>query len=206
MDPWPLIKADRVVLADYLGTLSDDEWNTQSLCDDWTVKGVASHMLVVPTISKGKVFMAFASSGFNLDKMSAKLVDRLSTEMSGPEIAAKTAESAGSTFLPPGLKPMAALGEVLVHAADITEAVGRPMSIPLDHYTTTLEFMKDVQPVLGCRDRVAGLQMRATDTDWSTGQGPLVEGPSVHLLSAMAGRRSQLDQLAGDGVDTLRNR
>ena len=50
-----------------------------------TVKGVDAHMLVVPTMAKGKVFMAFASSGFNLDQMSAELVDRLSADLSGAE-------------------------------------------------------------------------------------------------------------------------
>ena len=206
MDPWPIITANREQLGRYLADLTDDEWDRPSLCADWTVKGVAAHMLVVPTMPKGKVFLAFASSGFNLDKMSAKFVDRLTTELSGPEIATKTIESASSRSLPPGLKPMSALGEVLVHATDISEGVGRPLGLPIEDTVTALEFMKDVQPVLGCKERIAGLQLMTTDAEWSAGEGPRVEGSAQHLLSAMTGRRSALDHLAGDGVEILRNR
>ena len=206
MDPWPMIKDDRLVLAELLGSLSDDDWTTRSLCSEWTVKDVAAHMLVVPTLAKGKVFLSFASSGFNLDKMSAKLVGQITGELSGAEIAAKTASSAGSQSTPPGLKPMAAFGEVLVHAADITEPLGLKLDIPTEHYAIVLEFMKGVQPVMGSRDRVAGLALKATDADWQTGDGPSVEGSALHLLSAMTGRTSQLDHLTGDGVDIMRAR
>ena len=206
MDPWPMIEADREALGRYLSSLSPDQWERPSLCEDWTVKGVAAHMLVVPTMSKGKVFLAFASSGFNLDKMSAKLVDRLSSELSGEQIAAMTIESAGSQSVPPGLKPMSALGEVLVHSTDISEGAGTPLDLPLEHYVAGLEFMKDVEPVLGCRTRIAGLRLSATDAEWATGDGPAVEGPAKHLLAAMTGRRQSMDHLNGEGVANLRDR
>jgi hypothetical protein len=63
-----------------------------------------------------------------------------------------------------------------------------------------------VQPVLGCRKRIAGLRLQATDTEWSTGSGPLVEGDVQHLLSAMTGRKQALADLSGDGVNVLRGR
>src|SRR4051794_14895471 len=112
MDPWDDIKVDRLAFADYLETLSPEDWEAQALCTDWTVKGVATHLLVTPTMSKGQVFVAFLKSGFNLDKMSAKLVDRMTSEMSTDEIVATTRETAGSQSAPPGLKPMGVFGEV----------------------------------------------------------------------------------------------
>jgi hypothetical protein len=42
--------------------------------------------------------------------------------------------------------------------------------------------------------------------DWSTGTGPEVSGPAMSLLLAMTGRSASLDDLSGDGVDTLRSR
>jgi uncharacterized protein (TIGR03083 family) len=206
MDPWVMIKADRESLAEYLGSLSDDEWAMPSLCSDGTVKEVAAHMLVPPTYSKGKIFLTFLGSGFNLDKMSAKFIEQMSG-LSGEEIAAKTAESAGSQSLPPGLKLLGELGEVVVHSADISEAVGRPIDIPMEHYVAALDYMKDVKAAaLGCQQRIAGLKLSATDTEWTAGVGPLVEGKAIHLLSAMTGRQSQLDELTGDGVEIMRTR
>ena len=50
------------------------------------------------------------------------------------------------------------------------------------------------------------IRLAATDAEWSTGDGPLVEGSAKHLLSAMTGRQRALDELAGDGVAILRER
>ncbi|MGB8860523.1 MAG: hypothetical protein WCC60_14780, partial [Ilumatobacteraceae bacterium] len=75
-----------------------------------------------------------------------------------------------------------------------------------EHMVMALEHMKGVQPVLGCTRRIAGLRLQATDADWSTGSGPVVEGDLQHLLCAMTGRQQALAALTGDGVDTLRSR
>ena len=206
MDPWPMIEQDRAALADYLSGLSADEWQQQSLCADWTIEQVAAHMLVIPTVSKGSIFFNFLTSGFNLDKFSAKMVSRITGEKSPDDIAAAMADSAGSRNNPPGLKPPGIFAEVLVHAGDISEAVGRPLAFPTDHYVVGLEYLKDVQQALGCRERIAGLGLSATDADWSHGDGPTVEGTAQHLALAMAGRTPVLDHLSGDGVDTLRSR
>lgn len=205
MDAWPMIKADREALGAYLAALSEDDWKKQSLCTEWTVKDAAIHLLVIPTMSKGRVFLAFVSSGFNLDKMSAKLIDRLGQEMSTEQIAAATTSSAGSQNTPPGLKPLGALAEVLLHSGDLAEGVGTPLDLPVDHWVTGLGYLKGVQPVLGAKKRIAGLQLTATDTDWSTGDGPAVQGPAKYLALAMTGR-AVTDHLSGDGVATLRSR
>ena len=50
------------------------------------------------------------------------------------------------SVVPPGLKPLGVLAEVLVHAGDISEGVGRPLAFPTDHYVAGLDFLKDMQP------------------------------------------------------------
>ncbi|HEU5386674.1 MAG TPA: hypothetical protein VFV73_12285 [Streptosporangiaceae bacterium] len=47
---------------------------------------------------------------------------------------------------------------------------------------------------------------RTTDADWSHGTGPEVKGPVLSLVMAMTGRTVADDDLAGDGVATLRSR
>jgi uncharacterized protein (TIGR03083 family) len=206
MDTWTSINNGREALGDYLGGLSADDWNRPSLCAGWTVKDVAAHMLVIPTTSKGHVFRSFVGSGFNLDKMNAKFVKRLTAEMSTADIAATTRTSAGSRSMPPGLKLPGVLTELVVHSSDIAEGISAPWGLPVEDYVAALEHLKDVQPVFGSKARIAGLALRATDTDWSTGSGPTVEGPVRYLLLAVAGRRSVLDRLSGQGLDTMRAR
>ena len=101
MDPWPMIEADRSALAEYLSGLSAEDWNKQSLCADWTVEEVAAHMLVIPTVPKLKIFLNFLSSGFNLDKFSAKMVARITAEQSPEQIAASMSAAAASRSTPP---------------------------------------------------------------------------------------------------------
>ena len=155
---------------------------------------------------KGQVFRSFLGCGFNLDKMNAKFVKKMTAEMSTAEIAAKTRASAGSHLMPPGLKPPGVLTELAVHSSDISEGVGAPFALPVEDYVAALDHLKDVQAVFGSKKRIAGLTLRATDTEWSTGSGPTVEGPAQQLVLAVAGRRQALDGLSGDGLATLRAR
>ena len=61
-------------------------------------------------------------------------------------------------------------------------------------------------PCSACTKRIAGLRLQATDADWSTGDGPVVEGDTEHLLAAMTGRRQALASLTGEGVTVLQGR
>ena len=206
MDTWTSIKNGREALGDYLAGLAVDDWNQPSLCAGWTVKDTAAHMLVIPALPKGQVLRSFIGSGFNLDKMNAKLIKKLTATMSTAEIVAKTRASAGSRSMPPGLKLPGVLTELVVHSSDISEGVGTPFALPVEDYLAALDHVKDIQPVFGTKMRIAELTIRATDAEWSTGSGPKVEGPAQQLLLAVTGRRSALDLLSGEGLATLRAR
>jgi hypothetical protein len=60
--------------------------------------------------------------------------------------------------------------------------------------------------LIGSKRRIAGLTVKATDLDWSTGSGPAVTGPALSPLLAMTGRSAALADLSGEGVATLRSR
>jgi len=206
MDTWTSLKNGREAFADYLATLQPDDWDMPSLCSAWSVKEVAAHMLVIPTKGKGEIFRNFLGSGFNLDKMNAKFVRQISASMTPAQIVAATRSSAGSHGRPPGLALPGVFNELVVHSQDIAVAVGRPFALPTEDYVASLEHLKNTEPVFKSKSRVAGLRLRATDADWSNGDGPLVEGPIVQLALAVAGRPSAIAQLSGNGVAAFRSR
>lgn len=72
--------------------------------------------------------------------------------------------------------------------------------------TQVADSYKGSNLVIGAKDRIAGVRLRATDTDWSHGSGPEASGRAVDLLLTMTGRRAGLEQLTGDGVEVLRLR
>jgi uncharacterized protein (TIGR03083 family) len=206
MDTWTSLKNGREAFADYLATLQPDDWDKPSLCAAWSVKEVAAHMLVIPTKGKGEIFRNFLGSGFNLDKMNAKFVRQIAASMSTADIVAATRASAGSHGRPPGLPLAGVYNELVVHSQDIAAAVGRPFALPTEAYVASLEHLKATEPVFKSKSRVAGLRLRATDADWSNGDGPVVEGPIVQLVLAVAGRPSAITQLSGSGVAAFRSR
>ena len=46
---WRVIGSERRGLAELLASLTDEQWETPSLCADWRVRDVAAHVALVPT-------------------------------------------------------------------------------------------------------------------------------------------------------------
>jgi uncharacterized protein (TIGR03083 family) len=106
---------------------------------------------------------------------------------------------------PPG-PLMAMMGEQVVHGEDIRRPLGIVRGYPEKSLTQVADFFKRSNLLLGGKKRTSGLTLRATDADWSSGDGPEVEGPMVSLVLMIAGRKSALDDLTGDGLAILRTR
>ena len=202
-DPWIANKTGRLAFATYLESLSPTDWAAQSWSSQWEVKSVAAHLLVTQTKGKGAVFLAFLGSGFNLDKMNAKFVAQLTASMTPEQIITTTRSSAETQNAPPGLSSAGVFGELAVHATDISEAVGKPFALAPEHYALALDHYRGVESPFGCKSRIEGLRLQATDIDWSTGAGPVVAGTAQLLLSAMTGRRQALAHLSGDGLEVM---
>ena len=98
------------------------------------------------------------------------------------------------------------LGEALIHSDDIRRPLGIKHDYPTDAVVRCLDFFKGSNLLIGAKKRIAGLSLQATDTSWSHGSGPKVSGPAHSLLMAMTGRSPAIDDLEGDGVETLRAR
>ncbi|WP_247596029.1 MULTISPECIES: maleylpyruvate isomerase N-terminal domain-containing protein [unclassified Rhodococcus (in: high G+C Gram-positive bacteria)] len=70
-----LAAAERRDLADYLDTLTEDEWEQQSLCSGWTVRDVVAHVSSFDVLSWPALFAVFARSRFSLTRCNQAGVD-----------------------------------------------------------------------------------------------------------------------------------
>jgi uncharacterized protein (TIGR03083 family) len=201
---WPTIHAERQALADDLADLTPEQWNTQSLCSDWNVHEVLAHQLSAAKMTPPKFLANFAAAGFNFDKFAAKQVAKEAVGGPAATLAAFRDVHLRQTA-PPGPKETW-LGEAFVHGEDIRRPLGIAHDYPLGQVTRAITFYTKSNAIIGGRDRVAGLTLKATDTDFVAGSGPVVEGPAISLLLAASGRKSALADLRGSGVDTLRSR
>jgi len=78
-----LAAAERRDLADYLETLTEEQWEQPSLCPGWTVRDVVGHLPSYDELGWPAVLALFARSGFSLARCNQVGVEhsrRLSTD------------------------------------------------------------------------------------------------------------------------------
>jgi len=146
----------------------------------------------------------FIGSGFRFNAMTAKDVARERGDSPADGLK-RFKDQIGATTHPPG--PIDAMvGESVVHAEDIRRPLGISHTYPPEMLTRVADFYKSSNLLIGGKKRVAGLKLRATDVDWSSGDGPEVSGPMLSLVLVIAGRAAALPDLSGEGLATLQSR
>lgn len=137
---WTTIATERRALAAGLANISEEQWNTQSLCSDWTVKDVVAHMTSTAQMNPLKFLRLFAGSGFNVAKMQAQEVARL-FDGSGAAVLGRFSATLDSKSAPPG--PVTSwLGEAIVHAEDIRCPLGIKRDYPIEALTMCWTFTR----------------------------------------------------------------
>ncbi|SNR52861.1 maleylpyruvate isomerase family mycothiol-dependent enzyme [Blastococcus mobilis] len=201
-DVWRTIDAERAGVADLVEDLSPDEWQTPSLCDAWLVRDVAAHLTLAHMGYRAAVVGAVRARG-DFDRMIRDTALR-AAGLPREEYARRLRTMVGSRRTAPFITPMEPLIDVLVHGQDMSLPLGRARPMPTDAAAAAAQRVWDMGFPFRARRRLAGFRLAATDTDWSVGSGAAVEGPIASLLLLVTGRRTALDQLTGDGADTLR--
>jgi uncharacterized protein (TIGR03083 family) len=199
-----LATAERRDLADYLGTLTDEQWEQPSLCPGWAVRDVVGHLPSYDELGWPAVLALFARSRFSLARCNQVGVER-SRRLSTEQLVARLRAHA----VPRGITAMfgggIALTDGVIHHQDIRRALGHPRTVPEQRLVAALNFAPRAR-ALPAPAIVRDLRLVATDVDWAYGSGPEVEGPGESLLIALAGRRQGLADLTGPGLATLAER
>jgi uncharacterized protein (TIGR03083 family) len=201
---WSLIHTERAALAADLAGLTDQQWSTPSLCEQFTAREVLAHLTASASLNAFRWLAGVIRCRFDFDKQVAmRLAEHLGT--SPADTYARFRAVIGSTTKPP-LPILAMLGETIVHGEDIRRPLGIRRDYPIDTVTLLAEYYCDSDQVVLAKGRIRGLRLAATDGPFGTGSGPLVSGPTIALIMAMTGRGVFCDHLVGDGVTILRDR
>jgi uncharacterized protein (TIGR03083 family) len=201
---WQAIDAQRVSVADLLDTLSDDEWRQPSLCAGWTVRDVAAH-LTLQQLGLGDLLGTMAHWRGGKDRTIQYMACRRAAAWPTARIVAGIRGMVGSRRHTLGVTYLETLIDILVHGQDIAIPLGRPLEMPVDVAAVAASRALSMRwpPPLRASRTVARFRLTATDTDWSAGDGPEVNGPMAALLLVSCGRLVALPQLSGDGVADL---
>ena len=197
-----MARDERADLAQFLATLRPEDWSAPTLCTRWTVKDVVAHVISYEELGALGLLKRFAkgwivrANQVGVDEFAALSPQQLL------EFLRSHLQPRGLTS---GFGGMIALVDGTIHHQDIRRALDRPRDVPPDRLARILPLVPR-NPRLGAGRRIRGLRLRATDVEWTHGDGPEVTGPGEALLLAMTGRPAALADLAGPGVATLTNR
>lgn len=205
MDIQTRTAANRRLLADFFDSLTDDQLETPSLCDAWTVREVLGHLVMPLTGSLSGFLAQVIRARGSIDRASAATASNLSRRPVG-ELTALLRDNADVQIKAPGVGPMGQMADGCVHLRDCARPLGLSDDVGLDDWRMLLDWLPSGVPGLVPKSRLKGLRLAANDQDWSWGSGETITGSSETLTMAITGRAAALEELHGDGVDVLRGR
>jgi uncharacterized protein (TIGR03083 family) len=186
---WAYIDEQRADLADFLDTLTREQWETPSLCPGWTVRQAAAHITQSST-NWGRLSFELLRSGFRFNALTLRMArdDQRKPE----EITAALRAMVGGRRRPPGTAVADPLADVLVHGQDIAVPLGLPRTMPVPAAVIAAERLWKMGFPFNARKRFPNITFTATDADFSVGDGDVVRGPIQDIVMTLSGRRAGL--------------
>lgn len=204
IDRKQLAADERRDFADFLETLSVDQWSAATLCADWNVRDVVAHVISYEDAGPLVLAGAFLRSGFRPNRVNERRRG-LYADHTPEQLIEFLRSHPNPHGLTAGVGGGIGLGDCLIHHQDIRRPLEQPRSIPPERVSEALDVVLKA-PVLPVRRNAKGLHFQATDFEWSVGTGPTIAGPGEALLLALTGRSVALAELDGEGLNTLRER
>ena len=198
---WKYIHGERVQMAQTWASFSSEQWGVSSWCEGWTVQMVAGHLLAAAEQTPLNFFKELAQAGFSFNKFALRGANTFAAI--GPSELVRRMLIRTTTTNHPPAPVMAMLGEVVVHGEDIRRPLGVIHEVPDAALVAVADSWKNSNLLIGSKRRITGLHLRATDVDWSYGDGPEVVGPMISLVLAMTGRKGAYTDLTGEGLSII---
>ena len=202
MNGLDMATAERTDLADFLATLTLEQWEAPSLCERWRVRDVVAHVMSFDGVTLlGMLHRAIRARFVHVNQVAVDELASLSTEQLLDRLRAHLRPQGLATTFGGRL----ALLDVTIHHQDIRRPLGMPRQIPAERLRCVLDDSVR-SPELPGWHLARGVRLTPTDLDWSHGSGPEITGPAEAVLMAVAGRQSAVGELAGPGQPILASR
>ncbi|MEV6304381.1 maleylpyruvate isomerase family mycothiol-dependent enzyme [Actinoplanes sp. NPDC051861] len=201
---YQLTTTNRLMIADLLDSLSDRQWDTETLCRGWTVRHMAAHFVQPMLVGFGRFLLVSFRYRGNTDRT----VDHFTKRLAGKprtELITLLRTHAHDRIDPPRVGPMGPFAETCLHLRDIARPLGLPADVPVEHWRILLDYLVSptVAPSLVRAGSLTGTSLKATDIDWTTGDGEIISGPAEAIAMAVTGRAAALADLRGPGLRRL---
>jgi uncharacterized protein (TIGR03083 family) len=204
---YPRAATNRLMIADVLESLSDAQWNSPTLCIGWNVHHLAAHCVQPMLVGFGRSILTSLRYRGNLDKTVDHITRQLARKPPA-ELIKLLREHAEDRVNPPLIGPIGPFADTCIHLRDLARPLGLQADVPIEHWRILLDYLTSPKPspALVAPGRLDGLNLVATDTDWSSGSGAVVTGPIEAIGMAASGRPAALADLHGPGLSILASR
>lgn len=169
-----MARDERADLAEFLATLTPQQWAAPSLCTGWTVKDVVAHTIsyeelgtlgLLRRFAKGRVVRANQVGVDEFAHLNAQqLLDFLRAHLQPRGLTA-------------GFGGMIALVDGTIHHQDIRRALGRPRTVPADRLERVLGLVPG-NPRIGAGRRIRGCAYAPPTSIGPTVTDPKSPGPA----------------------------
>ena len=199
--------SNRLLIADFLETLDDEQWQAGTWCAGWSVHHLAAHVVQPMLVGFGRFAVVALRYRGDTDRTVDHFTQRLARK-SRHELVGLLREHAADRVNPPRVGPLGPFADTCVHLRDIARPLGLTADVPAEDWRTLLDYLTSpgVAPALVPHGRLTGLELVATDLDWQSGKGALLAGPIEALGMAACGRPAALADLTGPGSAILASR
>ncbi|MEV0671702.1 maleylpyruvate isomerase family mycothiol-dependent enzyme [Mycobacterium sp. NPDC050441] len=202
---WRAVDTERCGLLQLLERLTAPQWRHASLCDGWQVRDVAAHVVLSTHADVGRILANLLRARGSVDRMVCDTAIRHAAKTGDLELLTEMRGTIGSRFTAVGTTPTDRLMDLLVHGQDIVVPLGLHREMPPEAARLAIERVWNPRFPFRAAKRLAGYRLRAVDTEWVAGAGPVIEGPVSALLLLATGRDSAaLPHLSGEGAASLR--
>jgi len=190
------VAGERSDLADLLGALAPDDWAKLTLCAGWRVRELVAHITMPYRISTPAFLAGVIRAGGKFDRYADRQARRDAEELSPAELVECLRQNVDHPWKPPGGGYQGALSHDVIHGLDVTVALGIERQVPAERMRYILEDMQPRQVKYFGVD-LTGIQLQATDLDWTYGTGTPVAGRAQDLLLVLCGRHLPPNRLSG---------
>jgi len=193
-----MIAAQRAELAEVLAGLPGPGWDEPTLCAGWRVREVVAHITMPFRYSRGRFALELARSRGRFNEMADRAARRDAAAMSPADLTAAVKSNAGHPWKPPGGGFTGALAHDLIHGLDITVPLGLDGPVPEERLRQVLPGSLADRSVTFFGVELDGIELRASDMDWTLGSGTPLTGAAADLLLVLCGRAVPAGRLAGE--------
>src|SRR5690348_10819066 len=194
-----LIAAQRAELGEVLAGLPAPSWDEPTLCAGWRVREVVAHITMPFRFSGRRFALELAKSRGRFNEMADRVARRDAAAMSPMDLTEAVRSNTGHPWKPPGGGYAGALAHDLIHGLDITVPLGLTVpQVPAERLRPVLPASLDDRSVKFFGVQLDGIELRASDMDWTLGSGAPLNGTAADLLLVLCGRTLPAGRLAGE--------